>query len=129
MTRIAPSDVEGADRVLDAALAQQARGQQDRGEADRRVDEEDPLPADVLGEDAAEQHADRAAGTRDGAPDCERLVALLALGERRREDRERRRGDHRAAEALDGARRDEEVVRVREAAGERGEREQREARP
>ena len=40
--------VEGADGVLHAALAEQARREQDRREADRRVDEEDPLPADVL---------------------------------------------------------------------------------
>ena len=58
-------------------------------------------------------------------PRRERLVALRALGERRREDRERRRCDQRAAEALDRARRDQQVVGVREAAGERGDHEQR----
>ena len=76
MTRIAPIDVERAHGVLDAALAQQPRGEQDRSEADRGVDEEDPLPADVLGEHPAEQDAHRAARARDGAPDGERLVAL-----------------------------------------------------
>ena len=128
MTRIGADHVERADGVLDAALLQQSGREQDRGEADRRVDEEDPLPADVLGEHAAEQDADRASGARHRAPDRQGLVALVALGERRREDGERCGRDHRPAESLDGAGADEEVVRAREAAGQRGQGEEPEAR-
>ena len=45
----------------------------------------------LVGENAAEQHAGRAAGAGDGAPDAERLVALRALAEGGGDDRERRR--------------------------------------
>ena len=49
--------------------------------ADRHVDEEDPLPAGLLGEHAAEQDARGAARAGDGAPHAQRLVALGALAE------------------------------------------------
>ena len=88
--------------------------------ADRHVDEEDPLPAEVLGQHAAGEHADRGARAADRAPDPERLVALGALLERRHDDRERGRRDDRRAEALNGARADQHAFGAREAAGERG---------
>ena len=44
--------------------------QRDGGDADRHVDEEDPLPRQVLGEDAAEQQADGRAADGDGRPDA-----------------------------------------------------------
>ena len=59
----------------------------------------------------------------DGAPDAERLVALRALREGRRDDRERRRGDDRGADALDGARDDQHGVALGQAAEQRRERE------
>jgi hypothetical protein len=86
-----------------AALRQQARGERGGREADRHVDEQDPLPARVLGEHAAEEHAGGAAGAGHGTPDAHRLVALGALGEHHRDERERGRGEQRGAEALDGA--------------------------
>ena len=115
--------VEGADGVLHAALVEQARREQDGREADRRVDEEDPFPADVLREHAAQQHAHRSAGSGDGTPHGQRLVALVALGERRGEDRERRGRDHRGAETLNRARADQEVAGCGKAAGQRCDRE------
>ncbi len=127
MTVTAPITSNERIGVLDAALAQQARSQQDRDHADRHVDEEDPLPAGPLGEHAAEQHARGATGAGDGAPHAERLVALLALGEGRRQDREGGRRDQRGAQTLHGARRDQQVVGVRQAAGQRGDREERQA--
>ena len=72
---------------------------------------------------AAEQHAGGAAGARDRAPHAQRAVALGALGEGRGDDRQRRRRDDRGAEALDRARGDQPRLRLGEAAGERGERE------
>ena len=96
-------------------------------DADRDVDEEDPRPAERVGEDAAEQHAGRGAEAADRAPDAERDVPLAALGEGRREDRERRRRDHRRAEALERARRDQRRLRPGEAGEQRGEREHDEA--
>ena len=94
-------------------------------ERDRRyrdVDPEDPLPAEPVGEDAAEQHAGGAAEPGDRAPDAERLVALGAVPEDRGDDRERRGRDDRRAQALGGAGRDQLPLGGREAGGERGDR-------
>ena len=104
----------------DAALADERPRQREHERADRHVDEEDPLPAGVLREDAAHQHAGRGAAAGHGAPDPERLVALRALLERRRDDRERRRRDDRRADALHRARRDQDADGAGEPARERG---------
>ena len=61
------------------------------GHADGDVDEEDPLPAESVREDAAEQNARGCAEAADRAPDAECDVPLAAFGERRREDRQGRR--------------------------------------
>ena len=74
--------------------------QHERGDPDRDVDEEDPRPRERLVEDAAEEQPDRAAADRDRGPDAERLRALGAFREGRRDDRERGRRDERGAEAL-----------------------------
>jgi hypothetical protein len=76
---------------LDAALVQHPLTGQDHDQADRHVQEEDPLPADLVGEDAAQQHAHGAARAGDGAPDGECLVPLLALAEGGGEDGQRGR--------------------------------------
>ena len=52
-----------------------------------------------VGEDAAEEHADRAAAGGDEAEDPHRLRALGRLGEERHHQRERDRGDDRARRA------------------------------
>ena len=116
-------DVEVARLGLGAALLQQARREQRADHADRHVDEQHPAPAQPAREHAAEQHAGGAAGAGDGAPHAERAVALGAFGERRRDDRQRRRRDDRRAQALHGARGDQPRLRLGEAAGERGQRE------
>ena len=74
-----PGDVEVAGRRLGAALGDQPRGERGGGERHRDVHPQHPLPAEAVGEDAAEQHARRAAEPGDGAPDAERLVALGAV--------------------------------------------------
>ena len=53
-----------------------------------------------LGEDAAEQQADRAAAGRDRAQTPSAFVRSAPFRERRRDDRERGGGDERGAEAL-----------------------------
>jgi MFS family permease len=92
------------------ALAQHERGDQDRGDADRDVDEEDPGPAEVRGEHAAEEDARGRAAARGGAVDPEREVALPALGEGGHQERERGRRHQRAAEALEGAEGDQRAL-------------------
>src|SRR6476646_6638368 len=67
---------------------EETRGEEEGHDAHRHVDEEDPRPTQRLGEHAAEQDAGRGAEAADRAPDAERDVALTALGERRRENRE-----------------------------------------
>ncbi len=92
---------------LGAALGDDARADREHGEADRHVDSEDPTPPETLSQQAAEQRARRAADAADRAPRAKRAVALSALRERGREDREARGRDDRAADALDGARSDQ----------------------
>ena len=73
----------------------------------------------ILDQDAAEQDAGRRAAARDGAPDPECLVALgLVVAERVADDRQRRRRDDRAAEALNRPEDDQLRPAVGEPAGE-----------
>ena len=84
-------------------------------DADRQVDEEDPVPAERVGQQAAEQHADAAAAGADEAVDAHRLGALGRLGEQVHDQRQRHGRDHRAAQALHRARGDQQRLRVRRA--------------
>ena len=117
-------DVEARLALEAAATRDQSERQRDDGDADREVDEEDPVPAEHVGEDAAEQHAE-AAATRGHEPeDAHRLRALGRLREERHHQRERDRRDDRGAESLDGPRADQELLRLCQPARERGEREE-----
>ena len=88
--------------LLDAALVAGARRQRRiAARPDRHVDEEDPLPVELVGEDAAEQHARRAAEPATAPQTPRAMLRSRALGEGRRQDRERGRRDDRRAEALD----------------------------
>ena len=108
-------------RVADSERDSASSDGRDRGggEGHRHVHPQHPFPAEAVGEDAAEQDARGAAGAGDGAPDAERLVALGAVAERRRDDRERGRRDDRGAEALGRAGGDQLGFVRREAGGER----------
>ena len=87
-----------------------------RRDADRDVDEEDPVPVDGLGEHAAGEQADRAAGGGDERVDADRLGLLARLGEHRHDHPEDDGGGHRAADALHEARRDQHRLALRQAA-------------
>ena len=121
-------DVEVPRRLIRAALPQEHRREGDRGECDRDVDEEDPGPAQVRRQHAAEEDADCRAASGCTAVDAERDVAVAALAERRHQERERGRGEQRATEALQGAEGDERGLRPGESAEERARREHGEAR-
>ena len=92
--------------------------------ADGDVHEEDPLPAESVRENAAEENARGRPEPADRAPDAECDVALPALGERRREDRQSRRRDDGRTEPLESARGDQRPLRPGEARQQRGDREE-----
>ena len=126
MARIAANGSVCGSTSSATALRDEPRRQRDDRDAHGHVHEEDPLPAEVLREDAAEEDAGRGAAPRDRAPDPERLVPLrAAVAEGRVDDREGRGRDDRTAEACDGAEGDQPRAAIREAAHERCEREQR----
>ena len=56
-------------------------GGEGEAEPDGNVDQEDRLPADELGQRAAEEHADRGTRSADGAPGGEGMRALVAFTE------------------------------------------------
>jgi hypothetical protein len=93
----------------------------------RHVDPQHPLPAEAIGEDAAEQHSCGAAGARDRTPGPERLVALGAVAEGVHDDRQRGGGDDRRAQALGGAGGDQLALVRGESGQQRGERDDSEA--
>ena len=109
------------------ALAEEQRREGDRGDADRDVEEEDPLPAQRVREDATEEHACGGTEATDGAPDAEGDVALLPLDEGRHQDRERGRRDDRRTQPLQGAGADQRRLVPREPGEQRGHAEEREA--
>jgi hypothetical protein len=94
---------------------------------DGNVDEEDPVPAERVREDSAEQDTDCPAARGYEAEHAHRLGPLGRLGEERHDQGEGDRGDDGSAEALDRARSDKEALRRRETAAERSEREERDA--
>ena len=108
-------------------LLEVAHGQHGGGDPDRDVHEEDPVPVDRLGQHAADEQADRAAGGGDEAVDADRLHLLARLREHRDDHPEDDGRGQRAADALDEARRDEDLLALRHAARHRGEREHAEA--
>ena len=121
----APATSSRRPRRRGARSREQPQPEREDGDPDRDVDEEDPVPVEHVGEDPAEEDADRAAAGGDEAEHAHRLRALAGLGEQHHHQRETDRGDHRAAEPLHRARDDERALRGREAAGERGDGEER----
>ena len=115
-------EVEPPD-VRVAALPQEEGCDHERGHTYRDVDEEDPLPAERVGQDTSEEYAGHGTEAADGSPGTERDVALTPLYERRRQDRQRCRRDDRRAQALDGAGRDQRFVGPRHPGQQRGDRE------
>ncbi len=116
-------DVEPTGGRLAAVTREEHHGEHEDGDADRQVHEEDPVPAEHVREDSPEQNARGAATGEDEADDAHRLGALGRLGEEDHDQREGHNRDDRAAEALDGACADQELLRGGKTARERGERE------
>ena len=126
-------DRDGAEHVgaalldLGAAARYEAHREEHGGEADRHIDEEDPRPGEGLREDAAEQQADGGAAGGEPGPQAQRLALVVAVGERRVDDRQRRRGDERRPDPLQRARADQHPGGAREAVDQRRDGEDRHA--
>jgi hypothetical protein len=92
-------------------LGQQPPDDVQRDGADRQVDPEDPVPADVVRQPAAEQ---RAHDRRDPEHRPEEALVLAAFGRREHvaDDRERDREQRTGAEALDAAEQDQLLHRT-----------------
>jgi hypothetical protein len=112
-------DVEVPVAQVGPALAQEHGRDCGRRNADGDVDEEDPGPAQVAGEDAAKQDAGSRAAARGGAVDPQRKVAVAALREGGHQERQRRGREQRPAEALEGAETDQRALRPRDPAKKR----------
>ena len=96
-------DVERAGRRL-LVLAQEAQPERHRGDAERHVDEEDPAPAERLGEQAAEHRAERRRDERRDHHD-RRGARPLDRRERPEQHGDADRREHAAADALQDAER------------------------
>src|SRR5690348_12578285 len=89
--------------VRRAVPAPQERRRPDQPDGGKgQVDIQRPAPVQVLGQQAAEQQADRAGDPGDRAEDRERAAAGRAASERRGDDRQRGRGEQRPERALGG---------------------------
>ena len=85
-------------RLLGVGRDDLERGDRER-DCDREVDEEDHPPVGELGEEPADEHADRRTCAADRAPGGERLRLRVPV-EAGRDDRERGGGEHRRSQAL-----------------------------
>ena len=114
-----PGQVEASVLLVRATRAARGCRPRDAGDPDRDVDEEDPAPADVRRQRAADERPDRHRHPDGRAPDPEGRAALAAV-ELLRDDRERD-GEHPgAADPLRAAREDQPERRLRRAAERRG---------
>ena len=105
------AEVESAPARRGCVRGDDPVGGKGEADADGSVDQEDRLPADELGQCAADEHADRRTGAADGAPGGKSMRSLTSFTEGAHQDRERGRGEHRRAQSL-GAPRGEERVRA-----------------
>ena len=114
---------EPVDAVPEAhapVLGDELPAERHRGQADGEVDEEDPVPAQRLGEGAAGQQAERAAGHGGEHVGAHRAGALTGLREFGDDDRQDHGRLHGGADALDEACGDEETLAGGGAAEQRG---------
>jgi hypothetical protein len=75
-------------------------GREHDQDADRHVDEEDPVPADHLGQNAAEDQPDGSSGGADEAERADGFGLLSWLAEQGHDHAQAHRGHHRPADAL-----------------------------
>ena len=127
MTSTAPSTSAPPPEADALVAVEQPEREHGGGDADREVDEEDPVPAEGLGQHAAGEQPDRAAGRGHEAVDADRLRLLAWLGEHGDDHAQDHRGGQRPADALEEPRAHKHLLALRHSAQQRGEREQRKA--
>ena len=114
--------VEVAGRWLTVDRGQVAVDDVEGDRADGQVDEEDPVPAEVVRQPAAQQRADDRGDPEDGAEEA--LIAASLTGrEEVADDGQRDREDGACADALDAPEEDEALHRPREGRQERAQQE------
>ena len=106
-----------------ARLAQLRERGRDHGDADRHIDEEDPAPAEAVGDRTSHQRAHGDGHADRGAVDAHRRSALPTGWELLRNQREGDREHRGGADALHGTRDVQEGGIRREPGGQRGGRE------
>jgi hypothetical protein len=94
-------------------------GDERDGQHHRDLDEEDPTPVQRVGHEPSEHEPHREARAPARAEDPQCAVALLPLGERRRDERDRGRHRQRRPDALQGPRHHEHGGPGGQAAGQR----------
>ena len=102
------ADVECAPAPARRLAGQQRQAERVDHDADRQVDEEDPVPVERSVSTPPSSTPIAAAAGSDEAEDAHRLGPLGRLGEQGHDQRQRDRRDDRAAEALHGARGDQQ---------------------
>ena len=104
--RTKPEEVDRPRRCAARSCGRNCVASEDAEDADRHVDPEDPVPAEIGGEEPAERRAgERADQRRDGQPGHGRDQLVARRGADQHQARDRRH--HRAADALQEARQHE----------------------
>jgi len=104
------TDCVGASTEAQAAVGiEQPPRKQHRNHSDRNVDQEDPVPADGLREDATGKEADRGARRGDKTVNAKRAGPLSRLREHRHDHPEGDCGAQSATNSLDEARSDKHL--------------------
>ena len=121
-----PAEVRQRPAPRCPALDERAPGDDPGGDPEGKVDQERPAPVTDLDEQAADRRAEPGRQGGRGAPQADGVGPALR-GERRDDQRQRGRHQHRRAEGLHDAGADEEGHRRRERADDRGDREDQDA--
>ena len=116
-------DVQREAGVLGADSRQQTSDQVQGDQPDRNVDEEDPVPADVVRQDAAEEGSDKEGDAEDGTEET-LVFASLGRSEEISDDCQRDREEGAGTEALDATEQDQLLHGLAEAGQNRSDQEQ-----
>ena len=94
--------------AVGTTLPHERDGQEHGDDRDRDVDQQAPAPREVLGEDAAEEQAERGAAAGDRTVDAERAGALLGLVEGHGDERQGRGSQQRREGTLEATCREQQ---------------------